>query len=403
MIIRSVQELLYNHECVIIPEFGAFITKYVPAKIDSVTHRFTPPSKEMVFNRFLSNDDSLLVDYISLKQGIAKEEARLSVHNFVLNMTRSLQDDKKIDLEGLGTLSLVNDDDYVFKIDDRVNLFGDAFGLTTFTMLPVFRIENLSGIDVADSKQGKDNVDIFTFESVNNKSRMKGRFRWLHPIGYAAAACAFMFCLCWGVEESSSNLAGWNLFSFSSPNRFLAHHCNAFDAQNEKTVTLNDAVQKYTDEVTKTVNDVTTEILVHDVVVTPETTVVQDVEETPEVVTATDATDIGDPVNVSDNVAAAESVKSNGEDMQKIQEPVVIEKDNRYFVIAGSFKERARAERCLSNIDKKVFSDAEILDMTSTGFWRVAYSAFPDKTPALVSLEMIRAEYDSTAWLLFLK
>ncbi len=402
MIIKSVRELLYNHECVIIPEFGAFITKYVPAKIDSVTHRFTPPSKEMVFNSFLDNDDSLLVDYISLKNKVTKEEAKSSVHNFVVDMTRLLHDDKKVDFDGIGTLSIDSDDSYVFKSAEDVNFLGDAFGLTSFTMLPVFRIENVATINNADSQQESEDENIFTFESVDNNTRERGRFRWLRPIGYAAAACAMLFALCWGVEESSSNLAGWNILSFSSPNRFLAHHYNnnTVDIQTDDVVKMNDAILKYVKKpVVLPEVEVSSEVVDNNEVVEIfETEVMPEIIENNEVLSVPEV-EVSSEVVENKEVAVVPEVEIPE---PKVQESVVIEKNNHYFVIAGAFLERSRAERCLADIDKNVFSTAEILDVNSKGFWRVAYSASPDKKTAMSFLEKAK-EYDSEAWLLYIK
>lgn len=403
MIIKSVQELLYNHECVIIPEFGAFITKYVPAKIDSVTHRFTPPSKEMVFNSFLDNDDSLLVDYISLKNKVTKEEAKSSVHDFVVDVTRVLHDDKKVDFDGIGTLSIDNDDSYVFKSAEDVNFLGDAFGLTSFTMLPVFRIENIATVNAADSQQETEYENIFTFESVDNNTREKGRFRWLRPIGYAAAACAMLFAMCWGVEESSSNLAGWNILSFSSPNRFLAHHYNDNNndvVQADDIIKMNDAILKYVKEPVVVADAPLTEVVDNNEVVeiseTEVTLGIVDNNEASTVLEVADAPEAEVMPEVVENTEAAAV-----EQMQAVQETVVVE-ENHYFVIAGSFLERSRAERCLAEIDKNVFSTAMILDVNSKGFWRVAYSASPDKKTAMAFLEMAK-ECDSDAWLLYMK
>ena len=55
---KHINELLYNHDCVIVPEFGGFVTNYASAKIHPVQHTFTPPSKNIVFNKNLKNNDT---------------------------------------------------------------------------------------------------------------------------------------------------------------------------------------------------------------------------------------------------------------------------------------------------------------------------------------------------------
>ena len=47
---KHISELLYDHDCVIIPELGGFVGNYTPAQIHPVRHTFTPPFKNIIFN-----------------------------------------------------------------------------------------------------------------------------------------------------------------------------------------------------------------------------------------------------------------------------------------------------------------------------------------------------------------
>ena len=44
-------ELLQSHDCVIVPNFGAFVTRNISAKISSDGSRIFPPNKEISFNK----------------------------------------------------------------------------------------------------------------------------------------------------------------------------------------------------------------------------------------------------------------------------------------------------------------------------------------------------------------
>ena len=66
-----ISELLYKHDCVILPGFGGFVTQFVPAKIHPINHTFYPPSKNILFNSKLTRDDGLLFDFIAASQKIA--------------------------------------------------------------------------------------------------------------------------------------------------------------------------------------------------------------------------------------------------------------------------------------------------------------------------------------------
>ena len=45
-----ISDLLYRHDCVIIPGLGGIITNYRSAQIHPVSHKLQPPSKSIRFN-----------------------------------------------------------------------------------------------------------------------------------------------------------------------------------------------------------------------------------------------------------------------------------------------------------------------------------------------------------------
>jgi len=52
-----IRELLFRHDCVIIPGFGAFIGNYFPSQVDRNDGLFYPPSRRITFNRHLTGND----------------------------------------------------------------------------------------------------------------------------------------------------------------------------------------------------------------------------------------------------------------------------------------------------------------------------------------------------------
>ena len=57
---RHIEILLLNNDCVIIPDFGGFMTHHVAAVYDGENKRFLPPSRTLGFNHHLQLNDSLL-------------------------------------------------------------------------------------------------------------------------------------------------------------------------------------------------------------------------------------------------------------------------------------------------------------------------------------------------------
>ena len=139
MIIKCLSELLLDHECVIVPEFGAFITKEMPAVLDYVNNRLTPPSKEVAFNGQLVADDGLLIGYVAERMGVTTTEAAKMIHDFAMRSLAVLEASGALRLDGMGVLTRVNDRNYIIQFDDDTNLLGDAYGLTAIKAQPVYR------------------------------------------------------------------------------------------------------------------------------------------------------------------------------------------------------------------------------------------------------------------------
>ena len=64
-------DLLREYDCVIIPDFGAFVTRNVSAKISSDGSKIFPPKKEVSFDKNLVKNDGLLINNISSKEQVS--------------------------------------------------------------------------------------------------------------------------------------------------------------------------------------------------------------------------------------------------------------------------------------------------------------------------------------------
>ena len=62
---QLIGDLLIQHNCVIVPSFGGFVAQKISAKIDFKSGKILPPSKSLLFNRQLINNDGLLANVIS--------------------------------------------------------------------------------------------------------------------------------------------------------------------------------------------------------------------------------------------------------------------------------------------------------------------------------------------------
>lgn len=128
-----ITDLLYSHDCVVIPGIGGFLLNYAPASIHPVQHLFSPPSRTIVFNSGLDSNDGLLANYCTQKLAITYGEAMVKIDTFTGNIRQRLSSDGSYTFEGIGRLVDNGDHQIRFEPERGVNFLGDAFGLPAFT------------------------------------------------------------------------------------------------------------------------------------------------------------------------------------------------------------------------------------------------------------------------------
>jgi nucleoid DNA-binding protein len=132
-----IKELLFGHDCVIVPGFGAFLGNYKPAWIDNNSSTFFPPVKQISFNRNLTHNDGLLVGRISGSQKLNYSEARNSVDDFVNDIKARLIRGEKVVFVNIGTFVNDSEGNLQFEPDRDANYHLDSYGLTAFQVSPV--------------------------------------------------------------------------------------------------------------------------------------------------------------------------------------------------------------------------------------------------------------------------
>ena len=125
-----INDLLFRYDCVIVPDFGGFVTNRIGAKVNNFTHTFTPPSKQVTFNSLLKHNDGLLANYIASAENISFEKASTAISLSVIKWQNELQS-KAVEIENLGSLTLSEDKKIVFEPFLTVNYLTESFGLST--------------------------------------------------------------------------------------------------------------------------------------------------------------------------------------------------------------------------------------------------------------------------------
>jgi len=340
---KHISELLYDHDCVIIPNFGGFLANYSSAKIHAVQHLFSPPSKHIVFNKNLKNNDGLLANQIATVENINYTAALEQINSFVAEVNTTLKSGKKAKIDSIGTLSLDVERNIQFQ-PFKTNFLTDAFGLTEFQS-PAIKQDNISKkIETGLKKEFTKVIDI------NASALTKRKINYKRAIAVAA-----VIPLIGGILWISIKTDLLNAINYSNLNPFASKH------------EVNDTIVIYTDGKSKTaiVSEIKskTGVLVNANAVEPVTPALM--EEEAETIAKADTTFVAKaaetPVNMRYHVVTGcfqmeENAKKFVSILQKQNvEGTIIGKNNKglYMVSSGDFVSKAEAVKGLRELQKQ--------------------------------------------------
>jgi nucleoid DNA-binding protein/cell division septation protein DedD len=328
---NHIKELLFEQDCVVIPEFGGFVTNFDCAKIDGSNRYITPPQKWLAFNSLLKNDDGLLSNYIAQEEQISREQANLKIKSFVENTKRYINFDKTYQIEGLGIFSQ-NDESKIQFQPQTTNFYSESFGMENIFLKKSVNLQNELQViqkplvvsdttvqQVFASEDREPTVEIW--EEEEETIPRKRRFSTVLPYVYGIVGMAIFATSIYMYDNSKANLSSLNPFKSSS---------------------------SMTPPVVKTVDEFKAEA----------TPIASTIVET----------------------KAFENKKSLVES-PKIE--TIINNEKRFFIITGSFGSKKNAKSLLNTLKAKGFEDASIIYPTrNEKLIKVSAGGFNSETQA---------------------
>lgn len=133
------KKLLYQYDCVVVPDLGAFLTHYQPASFTETDGLYLPPRKRVAFNEALRLDDGILANYIMLHEPVTREGAQRHISQFVGELRQQVETGGRFELDGIGCFSYNDEGRLQFEPSLRHNFFGEAYGLTAISATAVNR------------------------------------------------------------------------------------------------------------------------------------------------------------------------------------------------------------------------------------------------------------------------
>ncbi len=191
---KFIQELLYQHECVTVPSFGAFLTRTVEARI--VNGAFSPPQKEVTFNRLLVANDGVLAHYFAKRNKISYEMALRTIEKEVSSWKKRLNT-QTLRFPGVGEMHLNEEKKLVFSPWGKVNFDLLSYGLKAFHRNPIKEVPHFKETKIISIMSEANNNEedlIFTPEPKDPpKENNSLRYAIIGIAGIALLAVAYYF------------------------------------------------------------------------------------------------------------------------------------------------------------------------------------------------------------------
>jgi cell division septation protein DedD len=348
---KYISDLLYRYECVIIPEFGGFLTKTISARIDEKTQVIYPPTKKLSFNAHLKENDGLLANHVAVSEKIPYDSALNYILFEVENWQKKLQNES-VELEGIGVFSINNEQKILFEPDPDANFLIDSFGLSTISTSHIARKDYMDQEVVFESIS-----DLVKAQKAAKKVSKKTP---VIPILRYAAVFAILLT------------AGFFLGKQILINNASLEKLALSKEEQEKM--LNKRIQEATFEINKALPAI-------NLYLKNEKTESQEVTD--------ETTQTSNNVYNSENETPLNSGSTTPE--LSIKKP--------YHIIAGAFREPANATKKISQLTEKGFP-AHVVGKNKYDLTQVAFESYATMEEAKMALGKIRQTEAKDAWIL---
>jgi len=155
----EVKELLWQHECVILPNLGAIITRTSEAALNPYSHLIKPKSKSIFFNPGILQTDGLLANHIADKYGMGYANAVKALEKEVETIKNEISNGKKIQWKGLGEFFGTSEKVFFIPAQDT-NFLQETFGLFPISLTPVAQSTQEIKVEIAKPLHQENKINL---------------------------------------------------------------------------------------------------------------------------------------------------------------------------------------------------------------------------------------------------
>ena len=130
--------LLYRHDCLSLPGFGAFLVEHKEAFFDAEQQRYHPPRKVLSFNEQLQSNDGILAAHMAHVLQCSYERAVLDIHQQIISWKERAHKGK-LKIATLGIFETNSEGKLVFSAEQGLNFLAASYALPQLDAQPISR------------------------------------------------------------------------------------------------------------------------------------------------------------------------------------------------------------------------------------------------------------------------
>lgn len=136
MLNAYLKDLLFLHDCVILPGFGGFVANYSAAQKTDNDY-FSPPRKTIAFNPQLRHNDGLLANTVVTIENIKYDAAVKQIELFVSKIQKELEATGNYEIPAVGLFKKGREERILFVPNATTNFLVSPLGMQTFHIMPL--------------------------------------------------------------------------------------------------------------------------------------------------------------------------------------------------------------------------------------------------------------------------
>ena len=182
--LRHIEFLTTRLECVVVPGFGALLSRYEGAYFDALTNELKAPARRLVFNNSICEDDGLIANSIARANKISYEKASKIMADELHAMKLRFDADGELDLGRVGRITKQEDGGIKFEASHKFSNSSAYSWLRAVKPVDVSEHARVAGEDLDDEVAGRTS-------------------RLASVMTYVRAACVLAIFVCVGLAVST--------------------------------------------------------------------------------------------------------------------------------------------------------------------------------------------------------